>query len=283
TPTMNYPSDNITIAGESVLLNCTSTDIDNDAIHMGFYGDTTNPPTTLLQNTTATEYNWTGLVPQNNYWRCIASDNNNSISQYTTPRTINTVGLYNCSTGNATQALALNITFYAEINKTKFAKVNYKGTFTIWGSNRTINNTQAQVMINVSNVKYCISPANATIYTNAMIEYQKAGYDIRYHLLRNFTLSNTTEHLHLYSLDIALATGTTITVLDELDEPMSNVYIKVQRYDVGTDSYYLVDTGRTEDNGQDYLYLRHNDVWYRFILERNGEVIYTSNPMKGYS
>ncbi|MBI2550033.1 hypothetical protein HYV83_02530 [Candidatus Woesearchaeota archaeon] len=73
---MSSPADN-TKQGVSVALSCSAAgDLDNDTVYYQFLGDTSNPPTTALQNSTDTSFTWSGLTRGTTYyWRCRTYDN----------------------------------------------------------------------------------------------------------------------------------------------------------------------------------------------------------------
>ena len=80
------PTTNASISVDYQEITCSgSTDADADTIYYTIYGDYNEAsPGTILQNTTGTTYNWTGLTDGYNYFRCAATDgiaysNNTSI------------------------------------------------------------------------------------------------------------------------------------------------------------------------------------------------------------
>ncbi len=69
------PITNANISIDYQLITCdNSTDVDTDTIYYMIYGDTTADPSTVLQNTTTTTYNWTSLDQGYNYFKCQATD-----------------------------------------------------------------------------------------------------------------------------------------------------------------------------------------------------------------
>ncbi len=173
---------------------------------------------------------------------------------------------------------AINFTFADEINQTNIT-VDYEATFDVWISKQNENSTFTFDLTGVNSTQLCIGQ-NDTFYTDAMIEYKAEGYDYRDYYLVNATLNNNTQYITLYSLELALASGIKFIITDENDNKEEGIYIKVLRYFVGTNTYKTVAMGKTDDNGEEYLYLRKFDAWYKFVLERGGGTLYTSTARK---
>jgi hypothetical protein len=187
----------------------------------------------------------------------------------------------NCTETNSTDAVTLNFTIKDELDR-DFVIFNstIDITLRVGGDVNSMHDNITFEAVNVSNYAVCI-PQGKTFYTDAMIEYYAGGYDIRQYYLNKAPLTNTTQNIDLYLLEINLATGTLLSITDEVYTPLQDVYANIQRYDVGTDTYYTVAMTKSDDNGEDYVYLRHNDAWYKFVLyNEDGEVIFTSSPKK---
>jgi hypothetical protein len=88
------------------------------------------------------------------------------------------------------------------------------------------------------------------------------------------------QDIKLYLLQIALASGISFEVTDETGNAKSDIYIKCQRYYVGNNAYETVAMGKTDTQGNDYIYLRKYDAWYKFVFEEKGRLIYITSPMK---
>lgn len=131
------------------ILTCAgSTDADNDEIFYSIFGDTANPPTTLLQNTTSTTYSWNFPSGVGNYtWRCLADDKQ-GISSFITPRSIyaNWNNLENNATeyqspvlGGQTTTLYLNTTFNTLTVSNLTGQLHYNNT--MYGVSETLLNS----------------------------------------------------------------------------------------------------------------------------------------------
>lgn len=126
----------------------------------------------------------------------------------------------------------------------------------------------------------CIPNYTITNWTaNAQADYSKAGYDEKNYYLVDYLLNNaSTTKINLY-----LNNGTTQTKLqvrDYNDDPISDVYIKVLSYDLGTNSYITTEIVKTDTDGDAYAQIVQNTNWYAFILEYDGEIILQTLPTK---
>ena len=127
--------------------------------------------------------------------------------------------------------------------------------------------------------RFCGYP-NKTLITDATIEYDKSGYSINFYYLLNASLSNVSQNINLYLLNESKSTATILQVQTDTQKPVEDVYIQIQSYDVGTDTYYTVGMAKTDFNGKDIAYLNWYDTFYKYILIKNNQVIKIINPSK---
>lgn len=121
---------------------------------------------------------------------------------------------------------------------------------------------------------------NLTFMVDADIEIDNALYAKNFHYFDDASLSNTTSILSLYLLNDSKATLTELNVVDEGQNPMEDVLISIQLYDIGTDTFYTVAMAKTNFNGDDLAYLNWYDSLYKFVLVRNGTTLLSTNPYK---
>jgi hypothetical protein len=81
-------------------------------------------------------------------------------------------------------------------------------------------------------------------------------------------------------LNDSLATVTELITWDNAQRAVPNVYVQIQLYDVGTDTFYTVGMAKTSQDGKDIVYLNWYETLYKFIFTRNGEVLKTTEPYK---
>jgi len=151
TPNIIYPIDNFLTANYTINLSCAgSSDYDNDEINYEFYADlTTNPPTTLVNNATNQSIIYSIDNEGNYYWRCRTNDNS-SVSSYTTTRkflsnrilinsTSQTYSTY--ALESSTQTFKINLTYNklttSDVNVVfNYNHTNYTATKTNEGNER---------------------------------------------------------------------------------------------------------------------------------------------------
>lgn len=183
----------------------------------------------------------------------------------------------NCSGNDAipTNGTALNISFH-DSNGTSIKISTYASAFNYrLDSNYTGAGSVSEVNVNQS--VFCIYPSWARLTTTQQIEYYDGTNNYEYWIY-NSLYSNTTKQVKLYTQEGT--TQVTLTVKDSNDNDILNSYIKVQKYDVGTNSYTTVEIVRTNEDGQAITNLVLYTTWYKFIVEYNGWAYITTEPTK---
>ncbi len=128
----------------------------------------------------------------------------------------------------------------------------------------------------LSNFSLCIFP-NITVTSDFQIEYV---YDDTYFSYFGYqiNLSNVTKNLDLYVTD-----GTSqiiYTVKDTFDDEVEDIYITVEKFDVGTNSYQAVEVLKTDNDGVAIGRAVLYTAWYRFTLKYNGVTVLVDGPTK---
>lgn len=192
---------------------------------------------------------------------------------------------YNC-TGNATDVVAANFSFWQENTLQEFdfnnetSQVDFDAVFVVYKDNVNVNLTKTYSFDNITDFQLC-TPEGIEYKSLAQINYVKDLYDPRQYYFVNQTLNNQTANISLYLLEITLGDGISVNVEDQQGNDVSTAYLYVKRYDPGTDSYHLVSMGLTDDDGEEYLYLRKFDAFYRFEVEKDGVLVYSdTSPRK---
>lgn len=128
----------------------------------------------------------------------------------------------------------------------------------------------------------CMYPNGTTLYADAMLEYNEdINYTARQYYLVNTTLSSSAhDSINLYLLNETLSDLITIYVQSPEGIKQDDVIIKAQRLYIGENTYRTVVMGKTNFDGHDSIYMRMNDIFYRFILEKDGKILRVFNPFK---
>ncbi len=149
---------------------------------------------------------------------------------------------------------------------------------TLWLSNGTYSDESSFKFENSDTYHICIFPTYAEYQVNATIEYYGTSHTRRNYFLSNATINNVTSDINLYLLDSASATNIQFLAKDVYHNLQENVIIKAQRFYTSENEYITVAMGRTGFDGVAGIPLRQN-IWYRYILERDNAVLRTYNPM----
>jgi len=156
----------------------------------------------------AQTFAWTWIVNFTKKDRTIYSNNS-----YSGSLTVNPLRVYsNCSVGNTSDTLILNISFWDEFdmkeldffwkdaeNNTDRVEFDYSMSF--YKSNPAINQTIQGFLKNITSFGVCI-PIDEEYTSIADIEYWKLGTDHRHHYFIKKVFDNVTDDIRLFLLDI---------------------------------------------------------------------------------
>jgi len=183
------------------------------------------------------------------------------------------------STYNSTY---INFTSKKAENPFPIMNSTFKSAWQYWiGNGNTKRNYSFEdITENYSNWSFCASPSTLNFSVTASIESEATGYAQNYYYIINASLSDSEEHIDLFLLNDSLATVTELKTVDSSQNPISNVIIQIQLYDVGTDNYYTVAMAKTSSSGSDIAYLNWYSSLYKFILIKDGVVVKIEEPQK---
>lgn len=282
-PTQNNPANN-SIVGELADLNCSgSIDADGDTVYYEFYGDTGNPPTTLLWNSTSTNYTWTLSVDDIYYWDCRANDTFN-VSGYSPIRQIakinNSVSVAeSCTTGLIP---AMYFDFVNETDRNYLnATVDYNLEFSLGDNGSSI---VYGTISNVGNFSICLNTTTSSTYNveYGEFEYSRTGYTSRrYYLFEGDRFTTTQQNDSLVLLDNGDATSFLFTFKSTSLSPYENKYASILRWYPELNYYDNVEMGKTDNKGQTVMRVKVEDVDYRVALYyTNGTLIKLLDPVR---
>jgi hypothetical protein len=126
------------------------------------------------------------------------------------------------------------------------------------------------------NYTICLVTNNQNVYANAQMEYFAENYSQRDYYLYNWSLDNNTNvsnMAHLWLLEEENTTEVTVYVQDEVGSGVENVYVEAYRFDVGKNSYKLVQSEKTNTGGSALFNLQLKDSLYSWILKTNGTIV----------
>jgi hypothetical protein len=209
---------------------------------------------------------------------------NSSLGTQTFTFTVNditeNISFYNFDMDNCTNYTQTTLNFTIRDEDTD-ALVN--GTLNLWfnvTSDFILTPLQYNFSFSGGNY-YAICVPNNTISNwtaDMQAEYAHTSYDTKNYYLVDYLLNTTETAITLYLNNDT--SQVTLQVRDYNDDPIEDVYIKVQTYDVGTNSYTTTEIVKTDSEGDAFAQMVLNTVWYTFILELNGEVVLQTLPTK---
>jgi hypothetical protein len=172
------------------------------------------------------------------------------------------------------------LTFFVKDEETdnSLANATVEATFDVWKTGEIKRNYAWRFYLeNRDNQSVCIYPDWAEYTIDSMIQYYKTGYQDRTYFI-HANISNSTTGTNLYLLDVNLGSIIIVYVRDENGNKVQNAIVKIQRYYVGSNSYKTVAQVRTDYEGKGVTFLRVNEIYYRFIIERNFVVLRETQP-----
>lgn len=194
---------------------------------------------------------------------------------------VNKTYLFLCNATYPTQF----INFTTRNSENPFPKVNstFKSAWGWYVKGATGNVKRNMSYENLTETKneyaFCGSP-NITFVTDIDIEYDSSAFAKNFYYIMNAELSNSTQSIDLYLLNDSKATVTVVKIRDAVQNPIEDVLIQIQLYDIGTDTFKTVGMGKSSYTGEEIVYLNWYDSLYKFILIQNGSVVKSTTPFK---
>jgi len=196
-------------------------------------------------------------------------------------QTVVPISFFSC---NSSQTPYINFSTYSASSPYSPINATFKSSWdirTIGGSGALFNYSIQDTSENNRSWAFCFSDTGKSYVVTADIEIDGIKSAKNFHYLYNLTLTNVTTNISLYLLNDSLATLTVLEVRDKSSQAsMENVYISIQYYDIGTDTFRTVSMGKSNQDGEDLSYLNWYDSLYRFVFVRGGVTLYSTNPFK---
>ena len=142
-----------------------------------------------------------------------------------------------------------------------------------------------QVILDVisSNVSYSLNVYNGYVFLNNFSkDLNLLRYSSNSSVLREYYINlsnNTNSNVNLYQINDSVSTSITATVLDSINNPVSDAYITALRYFPNNNTYVTVSQIKTDSEGKALLHLEKFNEYYKFtIMYPFGNVVYTTIP-----
>ena len=271
TPTTLSPDNNSVWFNDPTLTCSGSTDLDGDDINYSFIAE----GYASLQNSSSTTYEWEDLEAGSYNWRCQACDNS-SCSDFTETRTLYKMDFEECDSGN------VSLNFTGRDEETEDLLIPDMTFDAAW----TLESAWDALLYNfgltgANNYTFCLNPAGLDVNITGFVEYDSTNssysFPRQYYFQDAIINGDTSNEIDLFQLSDTFATPITFTALRGATT-VEDVLIHVQRYDPGTGDYTLVAMGETGANGQDIIYMRMTDAWYRILAYSDGVLEFVGDP-----
>jgi len=165
-------------------------------------------------------------------------------------------------------ARSLNVTFRDEVTKAimNYTTVTFELISDVQSENRTTSNGTLFLEL--------LTPANYTV------RYRAPGYLERFYQFEITT--SGFNNLNLTLLNASEGTNVSVTVLQNLGLPLVGAAVKVLKYDIATNTYMTNQIVETNAEGKTQINILLNSEYYKFIIEYEGNVVYSSERMYIY-
>lgn len=186
-------------------------------------------------------------------------------------------GIDNCSDYHNTM---LNITILKESDESLLDN----STLNIW-LNATSTFIDTYYFFNFSfsignHYSLCVPDNTVSNWTiNAQAEYSKLPtYVEKNYFFVNYPLNASPTYVNFYLTNNTAQI--TLQVRDYNDDAISDAYVSILSYDLGTNSYRTTEIVKTDSDGNAYAQVVQNTNWYAFLVSYDGAVILQTLPMK---
>jgi hypothetical protein len=180
--------------------------------------------------------------------------------------------------------LAVNYTFYDEINRSRFNITRVEASYKL----QDRNNLSAVLGINVSIINspryfaLCVSPKTHILKVNGTLKIIKNGFNYRhwYYHDRKDNFTGNLKNTSIYLLQDTKATLISILLTDSLDSPLTDIITEIQRFYIANNTWYTIALIKSGEDGKDAVYLQQNEADYRFNVFQNGKSVKLTTGQK---
>lgn len=184
-----------------------------------------------------------------------------------------TITVKNCTDGNST-SLILN--GFDEITLENIS-TNLDITLLLYSNGVNINNATRSFRGNWS-YRLCSFPPWINLTSDVKASYNATGYSNRNYFSQSLVLSNITQNISFYLLTTDASSTVLINVKDNNGVNIEGAVVKILRFYPGTGRLDMVQSLQTDFNGNTIAKLTLYDVFYKIIVEKDGQVVFSSDP-----
>ena len=140
--------------------------------------------------------------------------------------------------------------------------------FKYWLSGKeNLAQTYSYIGTNHSNYTFCISPGSATIYANYTAYYSATNYPERRYTANSIAIDNSVTQVPLYLLLSSEGIYTRIQAVDQYQNAISGVKIKMEKFIDG--AWTTIEQQLTDDSGLSTFWVNPDDD-HKFTLTKSG-------------
>jgi len=174
---------------------------------------------------------------------------------------------------------AFNITFWNESAPTyAVANVSMESFFTLLFDNGVTSNYSINT---TGNTDFYITPNWSSINLTADFVYQRPLWTTRaYYIYEGEVFNNVTQQLKFYTNNETPTSNIKFIVKNDADNVVENAYVKILRHYAYDGTYKTIAMGKTDANGEVSIPLIPYVVFYKIIVEKDNEVIYSSEAQQ---
>jgi hypothetical protein len=197
-------------------------------------------------------------------------------------QTINPIILQLCNSTYPSKVY--NFTAWDERELTRIKNFTFGGTFEFWAGSGETKKTVSIYNSSTNEIDICISTANISMRTNAVIDYvydNETSYITRNYYFQNAIISNNSyQHINLYLLNAEDSTSFIIKVQDQVLSAVTQALVYIQRYYPVEGVYRTVQIAKTDDNGETIGFYEAEVPDYKHIITKNGVVLLETSAQK---
>jgi len=127
---------------------------------------------------------------------------------------------------------------------------------------------------------FCFAPNDTNFIAEGFIELEKVGYISETYNLLPQTITNTSTLIPIYLINVTDSTSYIIYVRDSAYADVSEAIVQTERYYPSTESWTVVQSGKTNIDGKTIANLIEETINYRFKVYIDGALVHTSTPTK---
>lgn len=187
---------------------------------------------------------------------------------------VSQIYLSNCT--GAINITGINFTIYQEGTSTRLSS-NVTALIRVWYNDPAYTRYFNFTYNDVNNFSICTYLSN-NLSLNYEIEVKKDGYYTRRYNEVGKYINQVTQFINLYLLPTT-ASSVVTQIIDQVNNRLSNLTITMLRFDFPTSSHQIVQSEKSDINGNSLFYYDVNTKYQFMIYNVNGSLLYNTGDM----